>query len=570
MRPWWERDPERLQIELQALNAKGYGIAVDERAQEEGWLKLEVRVPRQGGELLIQVVYPPEFPFFKPAFFADDISLPRHQNPSGGELCLLGRSTSNWHVDDTAAGLISSQLDTVMAPVDVVPTAEPLPEEPIGEPASEYFNSQALAGSYLLIHGGATVPAEKRRGTFVARTCSRNSPADVVKAYVAEIYDEAGEIVWTWQDPVPAGFMHSIRGTWVRRDAPMLVPGGDLHKRLTEEEQAHHDRGVRWPHTPHARLEAVIWPDEVAPGVFSEAWVVMHWIIKWPKKGRAGGAEGRFVRVGRVGEEALGARMPAVAGLRSKRIALVGLGALGAPACLELARSGVGELILVDNDVVDPATVRRWPIGWPAFGEAKALVLKERIEQEYPWTKVTAHTERLGAAFGPPTKAFDVDVALAGVDLVLDATAEVGVNHFLSEVTRIRSIPYVLMNATPGARGGMVAAFNMRGGESCWLCLRHALYADSSVPLPPTDETGELQPAGCGDRTFAGSSFDLQEVALEAVRVIAGHLAAASGYPPTAWQLSLLHLRSQDGARVPLMWEGLAIPKLKGCLCQAS
>src|SRR3546814_7142199 len=76
---------------------------------------------------------------------------------------------------------------------------------------------------------------------------------------------------------------------------------------------------------------------------------------------------------------------------------------------------------------------------------------------------------------------------IEGQHLMIDCTAEMGVNHFLSEFARVRGLPYLIANATPGAWGGIVARFEP--ASPCWMCFRHALYGDSRSE----EHTSELQ-----------------------------------------------------------------------------
>jgi molybdopterin/thiamine biosynthesis adenylyltransferase len=49
--------------------------------------------------------------------------------------------------------------------------------------------------------------------------------------------------------------------------------------------------------------------------------------------------------------------------MQAKRVGVVGLGALGAPVVLELAKNLTGELRILDGDHVDAGTIVRWPVG---------------------------------------------------------------------------------------------------------------------------------------------------------------------------------------------------------------
>jgi hypothetical protein len=46
----------------------------------------------------------------------------------------------------------------------------------------------------------------------------------------------------------------------------------------------------------------------------------------------------------------------------------------------------------------------------------------------------------------------------------------------------------------------------------------HRLHIEAgSIPRPPTDPTGYVQPPGCAESTFVGSDFDIEQVALQGV-----------------------------------------------------
>jgi len=101
--------------------------------------------------------------------------------------------------------------------------------------------------------------------------------------------------------------------------------------------------------------------------------------------------------------------------LRAARVAICGLGGVGAHAALALARSGVGALTLVDFDLVTASSLNRNPIAAPAdVGRAKAEVLADHLRAACPDTAVA------------PVRAFvheDTldDLLTPAPDLVVDA-----------------------------------------------------------------------------------------------------------------------------------------------------
>lgn len=76
--------------------------------------------------------------------------------------------------------------------------------------------------------------------------------------------------------------------------------------------------------------------------------------------------------------------------LLGKRVAVFGIGGVGGHVVEALARSGVGALDLIDNDVVSPSNLNRQIIAlWDTIGRQKTQVMKERIANINPECSVT-------------------------------------------------------------------------------------------------------------------------------------------------------------------------------------
>ena len=96
--------------------------------------------------------------------------------------------------------------------------------------------------------------------------------------------------------------------------------------------------------------------------------------LETPQGGAPEGVERRFAGVGRLyGEDVYLA-------FCSARVAVVGLGGVGSWAAEALARSGVGEIILIDLDhVAESNTNRQIHALGEEFGKAKATAMAERV-----------------------------------------------------------------------------------------------------------------------------------------------------------------------------------------------
>lgn len=116
-------------------------------------------------------------------------------------------------------------------------------------------------------------------------------------------------------------------------------------------------------------------------------------------------------------EQAFDARFPKEMKekLRSAKVAVAGLGGLGSNIAVMLARSGVGELFLVDFDIVDVTNLNRQMYLIPHLGKPKAEALPELLYQINPYltyksvqVKVTPENVReLFTAYPIVCEAFD-------------------------------------------------------------------------------------------------------------------------------------------------------------------
>jgi len=276
-----------------------------------------------------------------------------------------------------------------------------------------------------------------------------------------------------------------------------------------------------------------------------------------------------FVRTFRAGSEDLGARVPAVGCLREKTVAVFGLGALGAPLAIELARNGCRRLHLIDYDVIEPGNGIRWPLGATAWGSPKSTALAAFIDREYPWTDPIPHNHQIGLFDDAQRVKGDAELfatVLDDVDLVVDAAASHGVTGILGDNCRERQLPMISLYAAPDLEGGVVARFGLDGG--CPSCLEQAWVANEIMkPRGFGIETGLQQPPGCAERTFTGASYDLQELSLQAVRLAVETLAnLADARSSRVFTLSL----ANDDGRIPPQWDVKSLAKKPDCICNGN
>ena len=104
--------------------------------------------------------------------------------------------------------------------------------------------------------------------------------------------------------------------------------------------------------------------------------------------------------------------------LRRATVGIAGLGGLGSAVAVALARVGVGHLVLVDFDVVEPSNLNRQQYFVDQIGMTKCEALAANLARIHPYVRVETHVVRLTSE--------NVPVIFAGVDVLVEAfdTAE--------------------------------------------------------------------------------------------------------------------------------------------------
>lgn len=101
------------------------------------------------------------------------------------------------------------------------------------------------------------------------------------------------------------------------------------------------------------------------------------------------------------------------AAIKQSTVGIAGLGGLGSAIAIALARIGVGRLILVDFDVVEPSNLNRQQYFVDQIGLPKTEALDSNLRRINPYVTTHIHTLRLTAENVP--KIFD------GVDVLVEA-----------------------------------------------------------------------------------------------------------------------------------------------------
>lgn len=205
--------------------------------------------------------------------------------------------------------------------------------------------------------------------------------------------------------------------------------------------------------------------------------------------------------------------------LSQSKVVIVGCGALGTVIANSLARTGVGELKLVDRDVVELDNLQRQVLfdeEDARKGLPKAVAAVEKLKGVNSEIVLRAEVKDINQS--------NVESVLAGYDLVLDGTDNMETRFLLNDACVKHEVPWVY-GAAVGSTGSTMAVVPKR--TACLRCV-----------FPELPSPGSL--ATCEDVGV-----------LNQVTGIVGCLEAAEG-------LKIL-LREEDGNQALLyidVWEG--------------
>ena len=143
-----------------------------------------------------------------------------------------------------------------------------------------------------------------------------------------------------------------------------------------------------------------------------------------------------------------------------QRVLIVGVGGLGCPASLGLARAGVPSLTLVDPDVVELTNLHRQPWHHPQdVGQPKVESAATKLRRAFPALATSTLAERVTAQ--------NDERLFRDHDLVVDATDGVDTKFLLSDAA--------VLTRTPLIYGGVLRfeglAMRIEPGGPCLRCL---------------------------------------------------------------------------------------------------
>lgn len=141
---------------------------------------------------------------------------------------------------------------------------------------------------------------------------------------------------------------------------------------------------------------------------------------------------------------------------RKSSVCIIGAGSLGSKVAANLAREGVGQFILLDNDILWSDNLVRNELDEMDVGHHKANSLKHRLLRIMP----NAHVDAIAMSLTSQSTVQSIaklGEIVSSCDLVIDTTADSGVFRMAAAVCTQKSKPLIWGRVYAGGLGGLVA-----------------------------------------------------------------------------------------------------------------
>jgi len=137
--------------------------------------------------------------------------------------------------------------------------------------------------------------------------------------------------------------------------------------------------------------------------------------------------------------------------IRQAHVVVIGIGGVGSWAAESLARSGVGQLTLIDLDHVAQSNINRQIHATQAsLGQAKVLAMRDRIHSYFPECEVTSIDDFVSPSNG-------LQLLPQGADAVIDACDQVKTKTFLAHWALQNKVVFIASGAAGGKRHAHLA-----------------------------------------------------------------------------------------------------------------
>ena len=226
--------------------------------------------------------------------------------------------------------------------------------------------------------------------------------------------------------------------------------------------------------------------------------------------------------------------------LTDTTVAVVGSGSAGSKIASMLARAGVGNFVLVDDDLLHPSNLVRHDSDWFHVGQHKVDAVADRLKFINDKIKITRRKHRLGGQEAP-TAAASALAAIGGANIIIDATANPVVFNLCAHVARQSQTPLLWLEVYAGGIGGLVARARPNKDAEPFT-LREAINTSAreiarNKGVDPPESIAQYTAAGTDEQILIATDADVTVIAACAAQMTQDALLARepSAYPHPAY-----------------------------------
>ncbi len=162
--------------------------------------------------------------------------------------------------------------------------------------------------------------------------------------------------------------------------------------------------------------------------------------------------------------------------LKKAKVFIAGVGGLGSPVAAYLAIAGVGNIRIIDHDIVENTNLNRQILHWTSdVGKTKTASAKEKLDQINPHVNIDAISDEI--------RTDNAHRLVGDAGIIIDALDNFSARYALNRVAIDKKIPYV-HGSVYGLEGRLT--FIMPGETPCLKCIFPKPPPEGIVPVVGT------------------------------------------------------------------------------------
>lgn len=210
--------------------------------------------------------------------------------------------------------------------------------------------------------------------------------------------------------------------------------------------------------------------------------------------------------------------------LQDKSILLVGCGSVGSHISLNLAKMGIGNLSLLDDDRLNLENILRFAVGFEYSLKPKVKAVKEYLDKNHLNTSVTALENTIESFIDKE------GTDLSKYDLIISATGDPTTNMYLNQVCRKQQTPLLVTWNEPYSVGGH-AQLSISPQKGCYKCMYRDQYNIASFAAKDQPKPFHKKHLGCGEVYTPYNALDSSRTSEIASRLAVSFLSGEVDEP---------------------------------------